>query len=180
MLRAPIVPDPDAVPAADALRLDLETFVSLDLGDLSGRKPFDIALVLNHTSGVPQATAVAGEYACLIDLGDVDTWVEKIVDRLSTVAYSDEDYATLDAPRVSPQLARACIDVVQELRARHPERYAALADEVELHLHEELPAIRPEDPGKVGTFRVEEARVLAAAVDALADGHRGAPRIGRG
>ncbi len=68
---------------------------------------------------------------------------------------------------LSPQLSGACVEVVQQLRARHPDRYAALADEVELHLHEELPAIRPEDLGKIDTFRIEEARVLGAAVDAL-------------
>jgi len=71
---------------------------------------------------------------------------------------------------LSPQLARACVAVVEELRAKHPDRYAALADEVELHLHDELPQIQPEDLGKVDTFRLEEARVLDAAIAALKAG----------
>lgn len=68
---------------------------------------------------------------------------------------------------LSPQLRSACIDVVRQLRARHPDRYATLADEVERHLHEELPAIRPEDLGRVDTFRIEEVRILDAAIEAL-------------
>jgi len=71
---------------------------------------------------------------------------------------------------LSPQLVDACTEVVRQLRARHPDRYAALADEIELHLHEELSATRAEDLGRIDTFRVEEARVLAAAMDALKQG----------
>ena len=72
--------------------------------------------------------------------------------------------------QLSPPLVKASIGLVEHLRDKHPETYATLADEVELHLYEELPAIRAEDLGKVDTFRREEQRVLESAVAALAAG----------
>lgn len=69
---------------------------------------------------------------------------------------------------LSPPLVKTCVGLVELLREKYPNAYAGLADDVELHLHEELPTIRPEDLGKVDTFRKEEQRLLQAAVDALA------------
>lgn len=70
--------------------------------------------------------------------------------------------------QLSPPLVKVCLGLVEHLREKHPETYATLADEVELHLYEELPVIRAEDLGKVDTFRKEEQRVLESAVGALA------------
>ncbi len=72
--------------------------------------------------------------------------------------------------QLSPPLVKTCLALVEQLREQHPEVYSAQADEVELHLYEELPAIRAEDLGKVDTFRREEQRVLESAVAALAAG----------
>jgi hypothetical protein len=64
-----------------------------------------------------------------------------------------------------------CTGIVAKLRQVSPERYANLADEVEaLVLHEELSAIAPEDLGQIDTFRIEESRILAAAMEALQAG----------
>ena len=68
---------------------------------------------------------------------------------------------------LSSPLVKTCIELVQYLREKHADAYASLADEVELHLHQELPEIRPEDLGRVDTFRKEEQRVLQGAMDAL-------------
>lgn len=68
---------------------------------------------------------------------------------------------------LSPPLVKACLGLVQHLRERYPDAYASLADETELHLHEELPQIRAEDLGRVDTFRKEEQRVLQGAMEAL-------------
>ncbi len=68
---------------------------------------------------------------------------------------------------LSTPLVKASLSLVERLRGRDGDSYATLADEVELHLHEELPAIRPEDLGRVDTFRKEEQRVLQGAVDGL-------------
>ena len=100
-LHARVIPDPALAPPDFAIEIEPETFTSLDLDDLDSRPPFDLALILNHTDDHAQATAIAGDHACLVNLGNVDTWAANISDRLSEVAYSDEDYATLDAPRVS-------------------------------------------------------------------------------
>ncbi|ACL64502.1 PglZ domain protein [Anaeromyxobacter dehalogenans 2CP-1] len=71
---------------------------------------------------------------------------------------------------LSAPLVKASLALVDHIRGKHTDSYASLADEVELHLHEELPAIRPEDLGKIDTFRKEEQRVLQGAVDALRAG----------
>lgn len=64
-----------------------------------------------------------------------------------------------------------CTGIVAKLRQVSPEQYANLADEVEaLVLAEELAAIAPEDLGKIDTFRIEESRILAAAMEALQAG----------
>lgn len=72
--------------------------------------------------------------------------------------------------QLSGPLVKTCVGLVEHLREKHPETYSTLADEVELHLYEELLAIRAEDLGKVDTFRREEQQVLESAVAALATG----------
>jgi len=70
---------------------------------------------------------------------------------------------------LSPPLVKSCIELVQYVRQNFGDAYATLADEVELHLHQELPEIRPEDLGKVDTFRNEEQRVFRGALQGLRD-----------
>jgi hypothetical protein len=71
---------------------------------------------------------------------------------------------------LSPPLVKASLELVRTLREQHGEAYAGLADEVELRLHEELENVAAEDLGRVDTFRVEEARLLRAALEALRRG----------
>ncbi|MCB9479333.1 MAG: BREX-6 system phosphatase PglZ [Deltaproteobacteria bacterium] len=68
---------------------------------------------------------------------------------------------------LSKPLVKVCLQLVKGFRGKFPEQYMALADEVEQRLQDELPHVRPEDLGKIDTFRVEEARILQAAIDAL-------------
>jgi len=70
---------------------------------------------------------------------------------------------------LSPPLVKSSIELVQYLRQKHVDAYASLADEIELHLHQELPEVQPEDLGKVDTFRSEEQRVFIAALQGLRD-----------
>lgn len=69
---------------------------------------------------------------------------------------------------LSPPLVKVSVGLVEHLREKHPDAYAEIVDEVELHLHEELSGLRAEDVGKIDTFRKEEQRVLEAAVRSLA------------
>src|SRR5262249_626381 len=69
---------------------------------------------------------------------------------------------------LSPPLVRVSIGLVEHVRERHPDAYAALVDEVELRLDEELSSLRAEDLGKIDTFRREEQRIPGAAVRCLA------------
>ncbi len=69
--------------------------------------------------------------------------------------------------KLTPALRSLCVKLVQHLRARHPEEYIAHADEVEGYLVNEIASFRAEDLGRIDTFRVEEARVLEAAIGSL-------------
>ncbi|GMV42203.1 MAG: hypothetical protein AMXMBFR64_39190 [Myxococcales bacterium] len=64
----------------------------------------------------------------------------------------------------------ACRALAAHLRERHPGFYGRTADETEALLGDEVEAARAEDLGKVDTFRFEEDKVLAAALDALGRG----------
>ena len=64
-------------------------------------------------------------------------------------------------------LVEACQGVAVHLRAHAPRDYVGIADGVEERLHEEFAQGSPEDLGRVDTFRIEEARLLRAALDGL-------------
>ena len=68
---------------------------------------------------------------------------------------------------VAPALVKVCRKLANELRDQHADAYAALADRVESLIQGELDVMSAEDLGNVDTFREEEERVLAGAVDAL-------------
>lgn len=68
---------------------------------------------------------------------------------------------------LSTPLVKACRDLAETLRGDFPDTYARLADETEGLIADELKAIAPEDLGQIDTFREEENRVLAGAVQAL-------------
>ncbi|MBT9554533.1 MAG: BREX-6 system phosphatase PglZ [Myxococcales bacterium] len=63
-------------------------------------------------------------------------------------------------------LIERCKQLCEHLRTRHPRRYISLADLVEADLPDEVSSIRPEDLGRIDTFRFEESRVLEAALQA--------------
>jgi uncharacterized protein (UPF0262 family) len=67
-------------------------------------------------------------------------------------------------------LIAVCRAQAQSLREHYPKEYEAIADRVQDYLVNELPQVRPEDLGRVDTFRSEEARILEAAVTALQQG----------
>jgi hypothetical protein len=63
-----------------------------------------------------------------------------------------------------------CLRIATHLRERHATFYERTADETEALLVDEVTAARPEDLGKIDTFRFEEDKVLKGALDALAAG----------
>lgn len=69
-----------------------------------------------------------------------------------------------------PAVVKVCRQMVDQLRDRFGDAYARLADEVESFVAEELRQMTAEDLGQVDTFREEENRILAGAVEALARG----------
>lgn len=106
---------------------------------------------------------------------------EKLADQFGAWVLSVEYVMDLARPphldRLKPLRALArpaintCVGIVTKLRQVSPERYASLADDIEvLLLHEELAAMAPEDLGRIDTFRIEETRILGAAIDALKAG----------
>jgi len=64
-------------------------------------------------------------------------------------------------------LVKACRDLVAELRGNWGDAYERVADEVAGLFTDELEAMAPDDLGQIDTFREEEHRVLAGAVEAL-------------
>jgi len=71
---------------------------------------------------------------------------------------------------LSGPVVKACCDIVVQVRRDNPDTYERIADEVEGFLAEELRQMKPEDLGRIDTFREEENRVLAGAVAALSNG----------
>ncbi|WP_292822740.1 BREX-6 system phosphatase PglZ [Nostoc sp. JL33] len=72
--------------------------------------------------------------------------------------------------QLSLPLRKTCKQLVEYLRKRHPDIYAAKAAIVESHLEQELNQIRPEDLGQFETFQWEETAILQGAVQALLTG----------
>ena len=62
--------------------------------------------------------------------------------------------------RLAKPLIAECDRLIQHLRDRHPTSYITIADATESRLSEEFAALRPEDLGKIDTFRVEETTVF--------------------
>jgi hypothetical protein len=71
---------------------------------------------------------------------------------------------------LSAPLAEACRGLAAHLRHQHREFYRRTADETEASLTDEIEAARPEDLGKIDTFRFEEDKVLRAALSSLESG----------
>lgn len=72
--------------------------------------------------------------------------------------------------QLSLPLRKTCKQLVEYLRKRHPDIYAAKAAIVESHLEQELNQISPEDLGQFETFQWEETAILQSAVQALLSG----------
>ena len=62
--------------------------------------------------------------------------------------------------RLAKPLIVECDRLIQHLRDRHPTSYITIADATESRLSEEFAALRPEDLGKIDTFRIEETTVF--------------------
>lgn len=64
-----------------------------------------------------------------------------------------------------------CCQLAQALRRQNPESYVRIADDFEDCIKaQELQRIRPQDLGRIDTFREEELRVFAGAIEALGQG----------
>ena len=121
-------------------------------------------------------------------LGLPDSWKEKV--STGTEPYADDIAYTgagwalaveyvddLERAPVSSLLAsaatlpasviRTCCDVAAHLRAHRPDFYKMAADLAEAILSDEVAAAKPEDLGRIDTFRFEEDSILQAALEAL-------------
>ncbi len=68
--------------------------------------------------------------------------------------------------KLTKPLLETCQSLIEQLRQQHS-TYIELAQQVEFWINEELEAMQPEDWGQIDTFRLEEAKVLESAVQAL-------------
>jgi hypothetical protein len=141
LLRA-AVRKPEAPPVADGTpRLECHVAVHHGLGNLHGRRQYDLAFVANHDSkGRPLLTAVSAKAAWVKDLSTMPSFAAEINKTLSPVAKSVQDYATgLDGEKgraLFVQLAqhggalKTFLNVTLEDPENHPA--AAAADYVQI------------------------------------------------
>ncbi|MEL6895912.1 MAG: BREX-6 system phosphatase PglZ [Planctomycetota bacterium] len=82
---------------------------------------------------------------------------------------------------LATKLVENCRALAEHLRGRHPDFYTRTADETEAMLPDEVERARPEDLGKIDTFRFEETKMLSGAIEALqnADWNAAADWAGR-
>jgi hypothetical protein len=105
-----------------------------------------------------------------IDLGDAFAAWLMCVEYVNDLKRSPSLDALKPLTQLSSPLRKACEQLINHLRQRHPETYAIKATLVESHLELELNAIGPEDLGKIDTFHREESIILESAVRALLTG----------
>ncbi len=90
-----------------------------------------------------------------------------------SVEYVDDLHRAPVDPRLSAtsglaaKLVENCRALAEHLRQRHPDFYTRTADETEAMLPDEVEQARPEDLGKIDTFRFEETKMLSGAINAL-------------
>ena len=72
--------------------------------------------------------------------------------------------------QLSPPLLKTCHSLITHLRDRHPKTYIEQANAVATVLADEFQAMRPEDLGKIDTFKQEETAILTSAIEALQAG----------
>lgn len=95
LLEATVVSDPGRDSVAEPLRLDvIEGLIRPDLAGLQkARQDFGLALVVNHTpDDVPAVTAVSADLVAFRPLGDLDDKRRTIVELLSDLAETPDDY----------------------------------------------------------------------------------------
>ncbi len=71
---------------------------------------------------------------------------------------------------ISDPLKKSCRSLLDHLRSRYPEAYAAHAMTAESLLHQEIDAHPPEALGRIDTFNREQERILYSAVHSLLEG----------
>ncbi len=121
----------------------------------------------------PRAPINSERDACDQCIDDLFTWllsVEYVHDlvRQSAGARRPKLEPLRAIESLHPTLVEACLALCRHLREQHQERYPAIADHVEGLLHDELSEMDAAHLGAIDTFRIEDRRVLAASVEALA------------
>lgn len=156
-----------------------------DLGLLGGEDLYDKLVDGKLDEHVTRAIAMVWSKAEAV-LGIDQAWRERVViepgphglaDALAAWALSVEFVHDLRRAPVEeallplktlPKLAiDACRRLAGHLRDRHIDSYKRIADETERALGEEVARSTASDLGKVDTFRFEDQKVMAAALEAL-------------
>jgi hypothetical protein len=88
-----------------------EVVVNAGMTDLDREKPYDAALILNHTaSGSPRLLKIVDDHAELVSTGTLQPLVQKIEDKLSQCDWGAKDFRNLAAP--------GTLDLLRYLAAR--------------------------------------------------------------
>lgn len=170
--------------AARLNALDFSTLVEHLLGDgrllASIESQDDVATLREH---LRLQSGLDDEWCRFFGVGTTGTPPEharQLVDALGGWLLCHEFVHDLTREPVMPELRRLrnttkplldrCLRAPKDLRKRHPEGYATLADDIEGRIVAERDAVRPEELGHIDTFRFEEALILEGALLALGRG----------
>jgi hypothetical protein len=96
-LRGPVLTDLSEVLPGTAISIEVGAILRPSIGDLSGRQPFDAALVFNELpDSRPAVTTVAGDRANIRVLGGVSDVATQIKNELTEAARSPDRYDSFD------------------------------------------------------------------------------------
>ncbi len=113
---------------------------------------------------------LGGKVRTFTDLGEAfAAWLMCVeyVDDLTVAPHLD---ALKPLTSLAGPLHKTCLKLVRYFRQSHPESYEMFAMIAEARLLEEIEAIPPDCLGRIDTFKREEERILAAAVQSFLDG----------
>jgi hypothetical protein len=99
LLRGPVVSDPAHAPSNARISFETGAIIRPSIGDLTGRQPFDAALVFNTLlDSTPAVTEVAGLHADFRVLEGIDEQARLMQQELTEAAKSPDRYDAFDTP----------------------------------------------------------------------------------
>jgi hypothetical protein len=99
LLRGAVIPYDISAPPDTTIRIEVGAVLRPSIGDLTGRQPFDAALIFNQLAdSTPAVTPIAGPHADLRVMVGMPEVARQIEEELTNAARSPERYDAFDTP----------------------------------------------------------------------------------